>query len=113
MVSLVPDADEAFDKTYGNDLEKVEQRPAQTGENPYWELAARLKPEEDRFLSAAVNEGMDAARAYARACGLFFDALVARVNDLAVEATGDAVFDGVGSVYPEYLDDLKDVFPPT
>ena len=71
-----------------------------------------MTEEEDRFVSVAVYRGANEARDHARAHGAFFDAVVAACNEKAVETTGDAVFDPAGNVFPEYLEELKEVFLP-
>ncbi len=112
-VTLGQGADEVFDQTYKADLERI--KPAVSPDErsgAFWEFAAALTPQEDQFLSVSVHLGADAARQFAKAGGLFFDALVSSCNVKATEETGDAVFDPSGKIFPEYREELMEVFLP-
>ena len=42
---------------------------------------------------------------------MFFEALIASVNEKAKDTIGDAVLDPAGKIFDDYLDSLKEVFP--
>lgn len=104
--------DENFDNEYRDVLSKLETARAPQGAGDFWEFAGMLEETEDCFMRIAVNNGKEAARRFAVANGKFFEALIAICNSKAQEATDDSIFDGMGEVYEDYLESLKEVFPP-
>lgn len=102
--------DEKFDETYRADLKKLEHNPP-SDENEFWEFAATLSETEDAFLSIALHQGNEKARKYSLSHGMFFEAVIASVNEKAQDMIGDAVLDSAGRIFPDYSDSLKEVFP--
>ena len=94
-----------------NDLTKSIRTSQDPGSGELWEFAALLSSEEDLFMSYSVNFGKDKAREYALSIGMFYEGMVSSCNEKAKDATGDAVMTPFGDVFPEYLPDLKEVFP--
>lgn len=81
-------------------------------ESDYWEFAASLTEDEDTFVRIALWKGKSEARKFALSCGAFFEAMLASCNEKAQNATGDGIFEQNGDSYPEYVELLKEVFPP-
>lgn len=106
------DRDESFDAEYKAELSKLDLRQAPQGSGEFWEFAGLLDETEDSFMRIAINNGKEAARRFAIANGKFFEALIALCNKKAQEATDDCIFDGIGEIYEDYLESLKEVFPP-
>ncbi|MBQ3075726.1 MAG: hypothetical protein IJC26_06615 [Clostridia bacterium] len=88
------------------------ERPlVRADENEFWEFAATLSPEEDLFVSYTLHRGKDRAREYAISLGAFFEAMVAACNEKATDTVGDAIMEPNGTIFDDYRDDLKEVFP--
>ncbi|MBR2615123.1 MAG: hypothetical protein IKC69_00395 [Clostridia bacterium] len=110
-VILGDNEDEVFDKRYEKELAALEIAGG-GDENGFWELASTLSEAEDAFMRVIVHQGSSEARRFCAASGVFFEAMVSSCNEKAMDACDDAVIDGAGSVYEDYLDTLKSVFPP-
>jgi len=103
--------EESLSEKYENQLKLTLQHKPLDG-NEFWEFAALLTEEEETFMRTSLSFGTDAARRYAQSTGNFFESLVLQCNQKASETVEDAVFDANGQIYTEYLNDLKEVFPP-
>lgn len=101
---------ENFEDQYALDLQKLE-RKGSADENEFWEFAATLSEAEDAFLSIAIHQGSEAARKHSVIHGMFFEALIASVNEKAQDTIGDSVMDSAGHIFSDYIDSLKEVFP--
>ena len=110
-ITIGGDTEEDLDKVIENDLSKSIRTSQDPGSGELWEFAALLSSEEDLFMSYSVNFGKDKAREYALSIGMFYEGMVSSCNEKAKDATGDAVMTPFGDVFPEYLPDLKEVFP--
>jgi len=106
------DADQAFDQTYGQIIQKIESAPASPESGEFWEFAASLTETEDAFMRISIYGGIEKSRKYALSQGAFFEAMIASCNQKAQETVEDALFDTSGKLYDDYLIFLKEVFPP-
>ncbi len=111
IVIIGDEPSKTFDEVSEKQLNKINRKEIDPLENEFWEFAALLSPEEDRFISVSVNEGKDKGREYALSLGMFYEGMVAACNEKAIEAIGDGVMTPYGEIYEEYLADLKEVFP--
>lgn len=93
-------------------FKEIEVEKIMKGESEFWEFAALLSENEDNFVRTAIYLGVNEARKYATRLGAFFEAMLANCNEKAQDATGDSVFNADGKIYEEYLEALKEVFPP-
>ena len=93
-------------------LDEIKVEKVAKSESEFWEFAAQLSEDEDNFIRTAIYDGKEAARKYAMSLGAFFEAMIASCNDKAQDATGDGIFNASGQIYVEYIEALKDIFPP-
>lgn len=110
-VTLGENTEQDLDEMIEKDLSKSIRENFDPDRGEFWEFAALLSPEEDLFMCYCVNLGKDKAREYALSIGMFYEGMVSTCNEKALSATGDAIMTPFGEIYPEYLSDLKEVFP--
>jgi len=111
-IVLGGDLDHNFDLEYQDALNALETPKEASSENDFWEFAAILSEIEDTFIRISLHQGIDAARMFAQQNGFFFDAFLLSCNQKAMETIDDAIFDPSGNPYQDYLQSLKEVFPP-
>ncbi len=110
-ITIGGDAEPDFDEVIEKNLSKSIRSGTDPESGEFWEFAALLSPEEDLFMSYSVNLGKDRAREYALSIGMFYEGMVSTCNEKALDATGDNVMTPFGEIFPEYLSELKEVFP--
>jgi len=111
-VSVQSELDSCFDQSYETELKKLEKASVKHSGSDFWEFAAMLSEVEEAFVSLAVHQGKEASRHFALANGNFFEAMLASCNQKAMESVEDAIFDSTGEIYPEYVNEIQEVFPP-
>lgn len=112
MITVGGEEIEDFNDQYGLEISAMEHSDAVIRSGEFWEFAALLSSQEDAFLRVSVNSDRDTARQWCTSQGIFFEATVAACNEKAQNSIDDAVFDPAGSIYSDYLNELKEVFPP-
>ncbi len=105
-------SDEAFDQQYKKEIELLDAKKIPSDGSEFWEFASLLSETEDNFMRIAIHSDTNKARQFCMANGLFFEAVILSCNEKATETIEDCVFDGAGNLFPDYLDELKNVFPP-
>ncbi len=110
-ITIGEHAEIGLNEVIEKDISKGLRKDIDPESGEFWEFAALLSPEEDLFMSFSVNYGKDKAREYALSIGMFYEGMISTCNEKALDATGDHVMTPFGEIFPEYLSDLKEVFP--
>ncbi len=91
--------------------EKKEYVYEETTEEDVTELAASLDTVETDFCLLLLYRGTEEAKAYALSRGQFFENLLRRVNQKALELLGDVLLEPSGQIVKDYREQMEFLFP--